>query len=105
MTARARWSAVALGAAAQSSTQDCEAVVWLDSDQVWTRRVQRGSDLRVTCLGGLVWMTREGDSRDHFLRVEDTFTSREPGMVYVQAIVPSQLHVAWKGSSRPVGVS
>jgi hypothetical protein len=93
MTARARWSAVALGAAAQSSAQDCEAVVWLDSNQVWTRRVQRGSDLSVTCLGGLVWMTREGDSRDHFLRGEDTYTSREPGLVCVQAMTPSQLLV------------
>ena len=68
-------------------------MVRLDSNQVWTRRVKRGSDLRVTCLSGLVWMTREGDSRDHFLRVEDTLTSREPGLVCVQAIAPSQLHV------------
>ncbi|MEW6683808.1 MAG: DUF2917 domain-containing protein [Nitrospirota bacterium] len=72
-------------------------VVRLESDQVWTRRVQRGSDLTVTCLRGQVWMTREGDSRDHFLRVEDTYTSREPGLVCVQAMAPSQLFVKWKG--------
>lgn len=96
MTARALWSAVALGAAAQSSAQDCEAVVWLDSDQVWTRRLQRGSNLSVTCLGGPVWITREGDYRDHFLRGEDTYTSREPGLVCVQAFAPSQLLVVWK---------
>jgi hypothetical protein len=76
-----------------SESPEPSAVVRLDSNQVWTRRVKRGSDLRVTCLSGLVWMTREGDSRDHFLRVEDTLTSREPGLVCVQAIAPSQLHV------------
>jgi hypothetical protein len=77
------------------SPEACEAVMRLDSGQVWTRRVQRGSDLRVTCLRGQVWMTREGDSRDHFLGVEDTLTSREPGLVCVQAIAPSQLLVEW----------
>lgn len=95
MTARSLWSAVAFGAAAQSSAQACETVVRLDSNQVWTRRVQRGSDLRVTCLSGQVWMTREGDHRDHFLRLEDTYTSREPGLVCVQAMAPSQLLVEW----------
>ena len=68
----------------------------LDSGQVWTHRLQRGSDLSVTCLRGLVWITREGDHRDHFLRVEDTYTSREPGLVCVQAMAPSQLLVVSK---------
>ncbi len=68
----------------------------LDSDQVWTRRVQRGADLSVTCLHGQVWMTPEGDSRDHFLRVEDTYASRDPGLVCVQAMAPSELLVVWK---------
>ena len=80
-------------------------MVWLDSDQVWTRRLKRGSDFRVTCLRGQVWMTREGDYRDYFLRAEDTYTSREPGLVCVQAMAPSQLLVVWKGSSRPAGVA
>ena len=82
-----------------AEAQPCETVVQLDSDQVWTHRLPRGSDLRVTCLRGLVWMTREGDYRDHFLRGEDTYSSREPGLVCVQAMAPSQLLVAWKGSS------
>jgi hypothetical protein len=85
-----RWSAV-LGAAVRSSAHAGEAVVQLDSGQVWTRRVKQGSDLSVTCLSGQVWMTREGDARDHFLRVEDTYTSREPGLVCVQAMAPSQV--------------
>ena len=41
-------------------------------------------------------MTHEGDYRDHFLRGEDTYASREPGLVCVQAIAPSQLHVVSK---------
>jgi hypothetical protein len=80
---------------APSGSPDSCAVVRLDSGQVWTRRVKRGSDLRVTCLRGQVWMTREGDDQDHFLRVEETLTSREPGLVCVQAMAPSQLHVEW----------
>jgi hypothetical protein len=44
-------------------------------------------------------MTRERDSRDHFLSAEDTATSREPGLVCVQAVVPSRLRVVWKGQS------
>jgi hypothetical protein len=90
MTARAHRSAVASGAA-----EAREVVVRLGPGQVWTRRLRRGSDLKVTCLSGQVWMTREGDSRDHFLRGEDTCTSREPGLVCVQAMAPSQLRVAW----------
>ncbi len=96
MTTQAQESAVAAREAVRPSHRGREAVVRLDSGQVWTRRVQRGSDLRVTCLSGQVWMTREGDYRDHFLRVEDTYTSREPGLVCVQAVAPSQLHVTSK---------
>ena len=70
-------------------------VVRLAPGQLWTRRVKRGSDLRVTCLRGQVWMTREGDPRDHFLRGEDTYTTQEPGLVCVQAMAPSQLQLAW----------
>jgi hypothetical protein len=77
----------------QRGGHELGSVVRLDSGQVWTRRVKRGSDLSVTCLRGRVWMTREGDARDHFLRVEDTCTSREPGLVCVQAMAPSQLLV------------
>lgn len=93
MTAREWWSTVGSGAVARSEAQAREAAVRLDSDQVWTRRVQRGSDLHVTCLRGLVWMTREGDHRDHFLRAGETNTTRGPGLVCVQATAPSQLLV------------
>ena len=85
-----------------SGSRESCAVVLLDSGRVWTRRVKRGSDLRVTCLSGQVWMTREGDSRDHFLRIADRYTSREPGLVCVQAMAPSQLLVAWSASGRNV---
>ncbi|MBI3608167.1 MAG: DUF2917 domain-containing protein [Nitrospirae bacterium] len=80
-----------------------QAVVWLESEQVWTHRLPRGSELRVTCLYGLVWLTHEGDHRDHFLRVEDTDTSGAAGLVLVQAITPSQLLVARERRARPGG--
>ncbi|HET8761752.1 MAG TPA: DUF2917 domain-containing protein [Nitrospiria bacterium] len=86
----------------RSASQAREAVVRLDSNQVWTHRVPRGLDLSVTCVRGQVWMTREGDSRDHFLRGEDTYSSREPGLVCVQAIAPAQLLVTYKRSSRSI---
>jgi hypothetical protein len=75
-------------------------VVRLDRDQVWTYRVPRGATLRVTCVSGLVWITQEGNARDHFLRGADTYVSREPGLVGAQAIAPSQLVVVAAKNAR-----
>ena len=72
---------------------EASAVVRLDSQQVWTHRIMRGGELRVTCLRGQVWITREGDARDHFLLVDDTYASVEPGLVCVQALASSRLVV------------
>ncbi len=85
----ARSAGARLGASAPAR----ESVVRLDSGQVWTHKLPRGADLSVTCLRGQVWMTRERDYRDYFLRGEDTYTSRGPGLVCVRTLASSQLLV------------
>jgi hypothetical protein len=84
------------GARLGTSVPARESVVRLAQGQVWTHKLPRGSELSVTCLTGRVWTTREGDARDHFLRVDDTYTSREPGLVCAQALAPSQLLIVSK---------
>ncbi len=42
-------------------------------------------------LSGTVWVTREGDSRDHVLGPGGTFRVEGPGRIVVQALKPSRL--------------
>jgi hypothetical protein len=44
-------------------------------------------------LAGMVWVTQEGDSRDHMLGPGGSFQVRTQGRVVVQALKPSRLIV------------
>jgi Protein of unknown function (DUF2917) len=59
--------------------------VTLAQGSLWSHRVHsRG--LTLTCHDGWVWLTREGDARDHVLAAGDTVRLDQPGLVVVQAL-------------------
>ena len=59
--------------------------VALAQGALWSHRVHsRG--LTLTCHEGWVWLTREGDARDHVLAAGDTVRLDHPGLVVVQAL-------------------
>jgi DUF2917 family protein len=47
--------------------------------------VQAGG-LRLTCHEGLLWLTREGDSRDEVVKAGGSVRLDGPGLVVVQAL-------------------
>jgi hypothetical protein len=43
----------------------------------------------IRCVSGTLWVTQEGDSRDHFLAAGEEFVIEAPGVVVVQALAPA----------------
>ena len=43
----------------------------------------------IRCLSGTLWVTQEGDPRDHILAAGDEFLIEAPGAVVVQAFTPA----------------
>jgi hypothetical protein len=64
--------------------------VRLARDEVWGAHTSGGEPLVLTCEEGLLWLTREGDSRDFVLRPGDIVELGRPGHVVVQALRPAR---------------
>jgi len=47
--------------------------------------------VRLICLDGHLWITQQGDSRDHLLAPGASFSSRLPGEIVVTALAASRL--------------
>lgn len=58
---------------------------------------RRGVNL--TCLAGHLWITQQGDGRDHLLQPGASFASRLPGEIVVTALADSRLANQAEGSS------
>jgi hypothetical protein len=52
---------------------------------------QRGAT--VTCVAGHLWVTQDGDPRDHILGAGQSYTIRAHGRVTVQALAESRFRV------------
>jgi Protein of unknown function (DUF2917) len=63
-------------------------VLALEAGQVVTLDDAEG--LRILARGGTVWVTEEGDPKDHIVRPGDTLTVARPGRTVIQA-----LQAAW----------
>lgn len=50
----------------------------------------RRAGLRVRCGAGRLWVTQQGDARDHLLGSGDSFTSRLSGEIVVTALAASR---------------
>ncbi|MBN2388490.1 MAG: DUF2917 domain-containing protein [Anaerolineales bacterium] len=46
--------------------------------------VQRGSE--ICCLEGMLWITLEGDLKDHIIAAGETFVANHKGKVVLQAL-------------------
>jgi Protein of unknown function (DUF2917) len=53
----------------------------------------RGAGQGIAVFNGLIWLTQEGDRRDHFLTAGDSLPLRSEGRVVMQAIGATQLMV------------
>jgi len=51
----------------------------------------RRTGLRVSCGAGHLWVTQQGDLRDHLLGTGESFTSRLTGEIVVTALATSRL--------------
>ena len=51
----------------------------------------RRAGLRVRCGAGHLWVTQQGDARDHLLGAGDSFTSRLSGEIVVTALAASRV--------------
>ena len=68
--------------------------VQLPQGGLWSVRSANGEALRLTCGDGLLWLTYEGDAKDHVLHPGGTFHLERPGHVVVQALRPSTFCLA-----------
>ncbi|MCP3140079.1 DUF2917 domain-containing protein [Pyxidicoccus xibeiensis] len=73
--------------------------VSLERGATWSVRTQADESLTLTCGEGLLWLTREGDSRDYVLNPGQTVRLEVPGRVVVQALRPASFRLA-SGPSR-----
>jgi hypothetical protein len=56
--------------------------------------VMPDGNARLTCVEGVLWLTREGDFEDYILGPGQSFTSRRGDKITVQAMRPSRLQLA-----------
>ncbi len=47
----------------------------------------------ISCTGGILWVTQDGDPDDYMVRKGETFVARHQGVVVVQALVKSTYHI------------
>lgn len=60
--------------------------IQLAANTVMSLTPSRQGSIRITGTSGTLWITQQGDSRDHILSAADTFTTKTTGKVVVQAI-------------------
>lgn len=56
-------------------------------------RIDDGASLRVSPSAGCVWITQEGDRRDHILRAGESLLLDRDRLTLVQALAPSVLSI------------
>ena len=67
----------------------------LDTGQILTLDDAEG--LRILARRGAVWVTEEGDVKDHIVRPGDTLIVAHPGRTVVQALQPSWISIGEGG--------
>lgn len=65
-------------------------IVDLELGQGWALKGRRGQQT-VLCLEGSIWVTQEGDIRDHVLEKGDAFLITRSGLVLVRALRPARV--------------
>ncbi|RKH90608.1 DUF2917 domain-containing protein [Corallococcus sp. AB045] len=85
------------------ASEECQERVSLPEGSLWSRRL-RGPSRWLVCEEGQVWLTFEGDPRDHVLGAGDTLEVHA-GHVVVQALRASRFNLSdcRTGSEREAG--
>lgn len=65
-----------------------------------TFRLKGGRGLRLRCLEGVCWITREGDPRDYVIRAGEEVCAAGPGRLAVWAITAARLRVEAEETDR-----
>lgn len=65
--------------------------------KTWAGRAADAGGLRIRCLSGCLWVTREGDAADFLLRAGEEFRTEKPGLVVAEALVASRVRIAARG--------
>ena len=63
----------------------------LDTGQILT--LDDAAGLSILARRGAVWITEEGDTKDHIVRPGDTLVVAHPGRTVVQALQPSWISI------------
>ncbi len=78
----------------KGTRDECTSIlVALPRGTLWSREV-RSSELTLSCLEGWLWVTREGDAKDHMLTAGRSLRLDAPGRVVVQGLRPSRFSLS-----------
>jgi hypothetical protein len=64
-------------------------LVQLDAEQLYTVESARGRG--VVVFDGKVWITQQGDPKDHIVSGGESFTFDHPGLALIEALEPARL--------------
>jgi Protein of unknown function (DUF2917) len=65
----------------------------IDKRKIFTVKTGREGK-EITCLGGTLWITQEGDGIDRILTLGDIFQSRIPGDIIIEGLDHSQVRIS-----------
>jgi len=72
-------------------------LVRLDAEQLFTVEGARGRG--VVVFAGKLWITQQGDLRDHFVSAGESFTFDQPGLALIEALEPARLVMLMDGAA------
>jgi len=75
-----------------NSADICTDIVHLKKKE-FTSRKNRGEEMHLKCLSGIVWITQPGDLEDYILNANESLKIDRKGMAVVQAM--SEAVVCW----------
>lgn len=70
---------------AAKRADQCNEVIHLRSKEILKLEKQR-DEIRLKCLGGIVWVTQPDDPNDHILQAHDVLEIKKKGLILVQAL-------------------
>ena len=65
----------------------------IDKRKIFTVRTGKEGK-EITCLGGTIWITQEGDGIDRILTLGDIYQSRIPGYIIIEGLDHSRIRIS-----------
>jgi len=76
----------------QSACSNPTTEIQLAKGELW-RAVGNNRWRAILCLDGMIWITQDGDPRDHLIAAGEMFLISQAGQVLVQGLTSAQLQV------------